>query len=154
SDKVDVSAQLRFSARERLRHQDFDSMSTEELAAARHAIARLQLPLPAVRTRRGRLSPRGRRVDMRATLRASLRAGSGTIALRRRLPLTRPPTLVVLCDISGSMAVYSRMFLHFLHALASDRERVHVFLFGTRLTNVTRHLQDRDVDVALARIGR
>src|SRR5699024_8613715 len=96
----------------------------------------------------------GRRVDMRATLRASLRAGSGTIALRRRLPLTRPPTLVVLCDISGSMAVYSRMFLHFLHALASDRERVHVFLFGTRLTNVTRHLQDRDVDVALARIGR
>ncbi len=153
SKTVEVSAHLRFSDRERLQHKDFDSMTAEELAAARRAIARFHLPLPLVRTRRGHVSPRGRHVDMRATLRDSLRAGSGVISLRRRAATTRPPALVVLCDISGSMAVYSRMFLHFLHALASDRERVHVFLFGTRLTNVTRHLQDRDVDVALTRIG-
>lgn len=152
-EKIELEANLRFSASERLQHKDFETMSAKELAAARQAIARLRLPLPAVRTRRSHPSTRGSRVDMRATLRAGLRTGSGAIPLRRRAPATRPPALVVLCDISGSMAVYSRMCLHFLHALTSDRERVYTFLFGTRLTNVTRHLKDRDVDVALARIG-
>jgi len=65
-----------------------------------------------------------------------------------------PPALVILCDISGSMERYSRMLLHFMHTVTSVRDRVHVFLFGTRLTNVTRTLQNRDVDVALERLGR
>src|SRR5436309_8912534 len=65
----------------------------------------------------------------------------------------RRPPLVVLCDISGSMDRYSRMLLHFLHAITNDRDRVHTLLFGTRLTNITRHLKQRDVDVALTRVS-
>ena len=95
---------------------------------------------------------RGHLVDMRSTLRATLRSG-GVIPLKRRDYRRRRPPLVVLCDISGSMSVYARIFLHFLHALTNDRDRVHVFLFGTRLTNVTRELKHRDVDEALARVA-
>src|SRR5699024_8347413 len=66
---------------------------------------------------------------------------------------TRRPRLVVLCDISGSMATYSRLLLHFVHGLSVDNQRVHTFLFGTRLNNITRYLVDRDVDVALEKVG-
>jgi uncharacterized protein with von Willebrand factor type A (vWA) domain len=106
-----------------------------------------------VRTRRLVPDARGRRVDLRATLRASLRSGADIIPLRRRSQESRHPPLVVLCDISGSMSRYSRMFLHFLHAITNDRDRVHTFVFGTRLTNITRHLRHRDVDVALAGVS-
>jgi hypothetical protein len=106
-----------------------------------------------VRTRRFVPDDRGRRVDMRASLRASLRTGADIIPLRRRSQESRHPPLVVLCDISGSMSRYSRMFLHFLHAITNDRDRVHTFVFGTRLTNITRHLRHRDVDVALAGVS-
>jgi uncharacterized protein with von Willebrand factor type A (vWA) domain len=90
---------------------------------------------------------------MRATLRAQLRAGPGIIPLARKAPRVRPPPLVALCDISGSMARYSRMLLHFLHALATARDRVHSFVFGTRLTNISRQLKNRDVDLALDRVA-
>jgi len=152
-DEVEVDARFTYSARERLQHMDFDSMSGEELLAARAAIASLRLPIMDVPTRRFRADAHGERVDMRATLRGSLRSGGGSIPLRRKRRLRRPPPLVVLCDISGSMSQYSRMFLHFLHALTNDRDRVQTFLFGTRLTNVTRYLRNRDVDLALAGIG-
>src|SRR5665213_418183 len=89
---------------------------------------------------------------MRATLRAALRSG-GLLELRRKSPRTRPPPLVVLCDISGSMSRYSRVFLHFMHAITNDRDRVHTFLFGTRLTNVTRYLRYKDIDVALDKVA-
>ncbi len=137
------------SERERLQKADFDGMSATELQEAKRLIASLRLPLPEVRTRRLRPSPREGRVDLRDTLRASLRGSADIIALRRRAPQRRPPPLVILCDISGSMSRYSRMFLHFVHAITSDRHRVHTFLFGTRLTNVTRHLRHADVDMAL-----
>jgi uncharacterized protein with von Willebrand factor type A (vWA) domain len=87
-------------------------------------------------------------------LRASARGNADLIPLRRRACERRHPPLVVLCDISGSMSRYSRMFLHFVHAITNDRDRVHVFLFGTRLTNVTRHLRHRDVDLALNAVVR
>ena len=83
----------------------------------------------------------------------SLRGGGDGIDLQYRKRKTRPPPLVVLCDISGSMERYARMLLHFMHALTSDRDRVSTFLFGTRLTNVTRFLRDKEVDRALAKIG-
>jgi uncharacterized protein with von Willebrand factor type A (vWA) domain len=153
-ERVTFDASLTFSARESLQTMDFDSMSGEELAAARAALARLKLRLPALRTRRHAPDPRGRRIDPRASLRASLRLGSTTIALRRRSPVKRVPPLVVLCDVSGSMSRYTRMFLHFLHAVLNDRNRVHALTFGTRLTSITRHLQYRDPDVALARVSR
>jgi len=142
-----------WSADERLRHQDFETMSSDEQAEAAKLMARLRLPIPDVATRRHRVSRSGRRIDMRATLRAMVRSG-GAVTLARKAPRRRHPPLVVLCDISGSMATYSRMFLRFLHALTNDRDRVHVFLFGTRLSNVTRELAHRDPDLALARVGR
>lgn len=151
-EEVEVDMTLTWSDRERLSALDFEKMTNAEIAAAKQAMARLVMPVATVPTRRMRPDPRGRTVDMRATLRASLRAG-GAIALRRKTRRELPPPLVVLCDISGSMSRYSRMLLHFMHALTNDRERVSSFLFGTRLTNITRHLRHKDVDVALGKIG-
>jgi hypothetical protein len=99
------------------------------------------------------LNPNGKKVNLRATLRESLREGGDVIPLVRAAPVEVHPPLVVLCDISGSMNPYARMFLHFLHAITNDRDRVSVFVFGTRLTNITRQLRHRDVDVAMARVA-
>jgi uncharacterized protein with von Willebrand factor type A (vWA) domain len=129
-------------------------MTAEELAQAKAMIARLRLPIPEVRTRRFRPDSEGARVDLRASLRASLRTGGAVIPLKRRSVRTRHPPLVVLCDVSGSMSRYSRMFLHLLHAITNDRDRVHSFVFGTRLTNVTRCLRHRDADAAMREITR
>ena len=142
-----------WSAAEKLRAQDFETMSAAEMAQAQKLMAMLRLPIPDVRTRRFAPAANGPRIDLRATLRASLVTGD-LVHLKRRALTFRHPPLVVLCDVSGSMAAYSRMLLHFLHAITNDRDRVHVFLFGTRLTNITRELAHRDPDVALARVGR
>ena len=152
-EKVELDATLTFSSREVLQHADFETMTNAEIAEAKAMISRLRLPIPDVRTRRFRSDPYGERVDLRATLRASLRGGGRAIELRRRTPRYRHPPLVVLCDISGSMSRYARMFLHFLHAITNDRDRVHTFVFGTRLTNVTRCLKHRDVDLAMGEIA-
>lgn len=151
-DKVEFDAAMTFSPREVLQTMDFEKMSTEEMNAARDAVKKLTLALAEKPTRRFAADPRGARVDMRASLRAQLRAG-GLIALKRKDRATRPPPLVVLCDISGSMSRYTRIFLHFLHTVINDRNRVHAFLFGTRLTNITRPLRTRDVDEALDKIA-
>jgi len=151
--RLELEARLTFSAREVLQRMDFDTMSAAELAEAKKMIAALRLPLPLIRTRRKVVSHQGKTVDLRATLRESLRNGGDIIPLVRTAPRELHPPLVVLCDISGSMNPYSRMFLHFLHALTNDRDRVTVFVFGTRLTNITRQLRHRDVDVAMARVA-
>jgi uncharacterized protein len=141
------------SAQERLQRADFGTMTLEELREARRLMARLRLPVPEMPTRRRRASPHGPRIDLRATLRAGLRTGGEIATLRRSAVRRRAPPLVVLCDVSGSMQQYARMFLHFLHAVTNDRDRVHVFLFGTRLTPVTRQLRHRDVDAALRAVA-
>jgi hypothetical protein len=151
--KVEMDAQLTFSSREVLQRMDFDTMSAAELSEAKKMIRQLRLPLPVIRTRRHAPDPRGARVHLRATLRESLREGGDVIPLVRARPVEVHPPLVVLCDISGSMNPYARMFLHFLHALTNDRDRVHTFVFGTRLTNITRQLRHRDVDVAMTRVA-
>ena len=161
--EITVDAALTFSATERLRTLDFERMTAEEWAQARLLIARLRLPVPQVRTRRHRPATRGAVIDLAATMRRMARAGGDLSTLARRSRRARPPPLVVLCDVSGSMHRYTRMFLHFLHALTRDRPRLNrsgagcmrvtTFVFGTRLTNVTRPLRDRDVDEALAKVG-
>jgi len=151
--KVELDARLTFSSREILQRMDFDTMSAAELAAAKKMLRELRLPLPRIRTRRYRAAARGARIDLRATLRESLRDGGDVIPLVRGSPQEVHPPLVVLCDISGSMNPYARMFLHFLHAITNDRDRVSVFVFGTRLTNITRQLRHRDVDVAMAKVA-
>ena len=149
--ELELDATLTWSDQEVLRARDFEQMSAAELAAAKAAIARLRLAIPPAPTRRYRPHPHGALIDMRTTLRRSLRLGSGAVMLARRRRRRKPAPIVVLCDISGSMSRYSRVLLHFAHALARDRTRVFSFVFGTRLTNITRQLRDRDVDAAIER---
>jgi uncharacterized protein with von Willebrand factor type A (vWA) domain len=133
-------------------------MSVAEIAEAKRMLARLSLPVQPLPSRRQTAAPLGQAIDPRATLRLAMRRGGEITRLARRDPALRWPNLVVLCDISGSMSQYSRMVLHFLHAVANRKgqgwARVHGFTFGTRLTNITRHLATRDVDAALAAAGR
>ncbi len=151
---VEADAADTWSRREALQKRDFEEMTAEEVRAAREHIRRMRLPFASVPTRRWRPDPAGARADMRASLRAALRSGGAAMPLRRRRRRRRHPPLVILCDISGSMDRYSRMFLHFMHAVTSDRDRVHTFLFGTRLTNITRYLRYRDIDIALDKVSR
>ena len=150
-EEIELDATLTWSDREVLRTRDFEQMSVAELAEAKAAIARLRLAVPPAPTRRFRPHSHGALVDMRTTFRRSLRQGAGEVLLVRRRRLRKPAPIVVLCDISGSMSRYSRVLLHFAHALARDRGRVFSFVFGTRLTNITRQLRDRDVDAAIER---
>lgn len=152
-EEVVLDASLTYSDRELLQSKDFERMTTAEIVEAKRLIKNFRLPIMEVPTRRYRPDPGGSRVDLRATLRASLRS-AGTIPLKMKTRKRRHPPLVVLCDISGSMSRYSRLFLHFLHAVTSDRDRVYTFLFGTRLTNITRDLKARDIDVSLDRVAK
>ena len=154
AERVEFDATMTFSAHESLRTIDFESMTNEELAAARAAVARMRLQLPELPTRRHVRDPRGARIDPRASLHSSLRGGGAIIPLARRSLKRRAPPLVALADVSGSMSRYTRMFLHFAHAMARDCERVSAFCFGTRLTNITRQLRHRDADAALAQVSR
>jgi uncharacterized protein with von Willebrand factor type A (vWA) domain len=140
------------NARERLNRMDFEAMGAAEITAAKAAIKTLRLPLDERRTRRWRRAA-GSRVDLPATIRASLRTGGEIMALETRRNRTRPPPLVVLCDISGSMSRYAQILLHFLHSVAHDRDRVSIFLFGTRLSNVTRPLKHRDPELAFQMVS-
>ena len=148
--EIEVDARLTVSDREVLQKKDFAQMTAAEIAAAKSEIARLALPFDRVRTRRLAAARRGRMVDMRHTLRASLKGGGALIDLKYLGPREKEPPIVALLDISGSMSQYTRLFLHFLHAITEREKRVATFLFGTRLTNVTRAIRERDPDEALA----
>jgi uncharacterized protein with von Willebrand factor type A (vWA) domain len=151
-ERQEIDAALTYSDKEVLQGMDFEKMSAAELAEAKQAVQHMRLPIMEVPTRRF-VPGGGRRADLRATMRAALRQGGDTIPLRFKKPRRRHPPLVVLCDISGSMSRYSRMLLHFMHAVTNDRDRVHTFVFGTRLTNITRHLRHKDVDVAVEKVA-
>ncbi len=150
----EIDASMTMSEHELLQGMDFEQMSADQVSRARTEIRKLRLPLDQRRTRRHRPNPAGPRIDLRATLRTSLRRGGEIMALSRTAPVTRPPPLVVLCDISGSMARYAQVLLHFLHSVANDRDRVHVFLFGTRLSNITRQLRHRDPEAAFELVAQ
>jgi uncharacterized protein with von Willebrand factor type A (vWA) domain len=144
--------QLRLSVsdKEVLQKKDFAQMTAAEIAEVTRAIAQMKLPQAQLHTRRYQPDARGLRLDMRRTLRGSLRTGGDIIDIHRLGRIDKPAPIVALLDISGSMSEYTRLFLHFLHAITDARKRVSVFLFGTRLTNVTRALRARDPDEALA----
>ncbi|MGH1477258.1 MAG: vWA domain-containing protein [Geminicoccales bacterium] len=150
---IELDATLTFSEREILQSKDFEDMSADEIERAKRLIRDMRLPIMMVPTRRFSMDAHGPKVDMRRTLRQSLRGGGATIDLARKVRKKRHPPLVMLADISGSMDRYSRMLLHFMHAITNDRDRVHSFVFGTRLTNITRQLRQKDVDIALEKVG-
>ena len=145
---LDLDARFTMSEKEILRSKDFAQMSATEIEEARKLIRSLAMPEDRRRTRRYAPSIRRARIDARRSFRRSVQPG-GKIDLEFRTAIVRPPPIVALCDISGSMSEYTRLFLHFLHALSETR-RVSTFLFGTRLTNVTRAMRARDPDDALA----
>jgi len=149
---VEVDARLTVSDRELLQKKDFAQMTAVEIAAAKDAIKRLVLSLDEVKSRRLAPHRHGHLIDMRRTLRASLKAGGAVIDLKYLGTRAKAPPIVALLDISGSMSQYTRPFLHFLHAVTDARKRVHTFMFGTRLTNVTRALKQTDPDEALAAV--
>ena len=155
--EIEVKSTLTMSAEEKLRTLDFEQMSTAEMVEAKRMLARLKLPVQPIKSRRTQAALLGERIDFRRTLRNSMRRGGEIRRIARAKPRVRWPNLVVLCDISGSMSQYSRMVLHFLHAVANEKgagwAKVHAFTFGTRLTNITRHLATRDVDAALKAAG-
>ncbi len=150
ASEVEIDTRPTVSDREVLQKKDFAQMTAAEIAEAKQAIARLALPLELLRTRRLAPSRHGHMIDIRRTLRSSMKAGGAVIDLKYLGPREKQPPIVALLDISGSMSQYTRLFLHFLHALGEREKRVTSFLFGTRLTNVTRSIRQRDADEALA----
>jgi len=140
---------LIFSAREALRKKDFSQFTAEEIAEARRIIDKMDWKLGRRLTRRRQRALRGDSIDYRSTLRDSLKQGGIPIEFRMRRRKEKMRPLVLICDISGSMDRYSRLLLQFVHALESGLDSVEVFVFGTRLTRITRELRKRDVDQAI-----
>jgi uncharacterized protein with von Willebrand factor type A (vWA) domain len=149
-EEIEIDARFSVSEREVFRKTDFAQMTARELNDARQQLSRLILPMDEVRTRRYRPSSKVARIDPRATLRAAMKTGGDLILPKWRVPKTVHPPLVIIADISGSMSQYTRIFLHFMHVMTERRRRVHTFLFGTRLSNVTRAMRHRDPDEAIA----
>lgn len=154
-----VDRALTYSEQEVLRQKRFDQMSEAELEAARRLLSGFEWRISERPTRRLRPAPAGSYLDLRRSFRQALRHQGEFLRLERRKRKTKPRPLVLIADVSGSMERYSRMLLHFLHAFALAQTRhgvrtVEAFVFGTRLTRITRSLKKRSVDAALAEVGR
>ena len=151
-EKRDIAAV--YSPNEALRRKDFGAFTAEEVAAAKAFLRDLRWPLALQTTRRRSPREKGRHLHLRETMRRSLRDVGEFVELRYQGPKQKPRPVVVLCDISGSMEPYARMLLHFMHAITGGMERVESFVFGTRLTRITRYLRRTDVDEALDAVSR
>ena len=149
----ELHAHATFSADERLRHRDFDTLTADEWRLLRHAMRNRRMSFATEPTRRLRSASHGIHADVRASARQAVRAGGDWLVWKYRAVQERKPPLVLLLDISGSMANYSRAVLYYCHALLQSRERLQVFLFGTRLTQATRALRARDPDAAIAALA-
>lgn len=157
-EEIEIEASFSFSQDEQLKSIDFEAMNNEEVAAAQRAIAKMRLPIAARPSRRFKASSRGARIDAAAAFRAARKAGGEILSLPKARVTPSPVNLTVLCDISGSMASYSRMMMHFIHSVMCKKgagwARVNAFTFGTRLTNITRALDVKDPDAALNAISK
>ena len=151
--QIEIDQAGSWSRREVLRRKDFEHMSLEEQTQAKQLLRAEILSTAHTAIRRFRPYPFGHRYDLRRSMRLILKNNGQLIELARKRRLRRPPPLVLICDISGSMSRYSRAFLLFAHLMSSRHCAVHTFVFGTRLTNITRRLADKDIDRALAAIS-
>jgi uncharacterized protein with von Willebrand factor type A (vWA) domain len=149
-----INMQLSFSAKETLRTKDFSQFSWEEVQAAKELMRRFKWRIEERPTRRKRPVKQGTQFDMRRTLRRSMSNGGEMLDLAWRDVRTHQRPLVVLCDISGSMERYSRILLHFLHTISDGLRDVETFVFGTRLTRITRQLRSRDIDDAVQAVSK
>ena len=151
---IERTARMGASPEERLRTADFADLTPDEARDAAAMLAALSPKLPLRPSRRRQVSRSGERLAARAMLRRSLGTGGEPLDWRWLRRTKRPRPIALVCDISGSMERYSRLLLRFAHALARSGAPVEVFVFGTRLTRITRELRVRDPDVALRRVGR
>lgn len=142
-----------YSAAEALKQKDFAEFTAAEIEAAKAFLLQMRWPVEPRRVRRRSPRAPGRHLDVRQTIRQSLRRHGEMVELRHQGPKRKPRPIVVLCDISGSMEPYARMLLHFMHAVTGGMQRVESFVFGTRLTRITRYLHRRDVDEAIANVS-
>ena len=149
-DELEFDAVMTYSESELLQGMDFEQMSAAEINKAKQVIAQINLSIPQVKSRRFKSSPLRRKIDLRQSLKEANKFCGEYIPLRYKSRKDKNPPIIAICDVSGSMSRYSRMLLHFMHVLTTLRNDVHTFLFGTRLTNVTRFLRFKDVDEALA----
>ena len=155
-DEVDrIEVTQTYSAREVLRRKDFARFSSDEVSQAKLMMGQMVWDLGSRRTRRWTFSQaRGQQLDIRTTMRRTLKYGGEALDLAHRRRKVRPRPLVLLCDVSGSMERYTRMLLHFIHALTGELDRVEAFLFATRLTRVTQQFQYRDIDRAVNEVSQ
>ena len=149
-DELEFDAVMTYSESELLQGMDFEQMSSDEINKAKKVIAQMNLSIPQVKSRRFKSSSLRRKIDLRQSLKGANKFCGEYIPLRYKSRTDKHPPNIAICDVSGSMSRYSRMLLHFMHVLTTLRNDVHTFLFGTRLTNVTRFLRFKDVDEALA----
>ncbi len=148
------SGGLSFSSAEVLRQKDFADLTEEELAQARRLMEKLEWRIGQRRSRRRIAARKGRFLDPRRTMRRSLQTGGVALTISRRRIKLKPRQLVVICDVSGSMDRYSRLLLQFIYAIENGMARVEAFVFGTRLTRITRLLRRRSIDEAMERVSR
>ncbi|HKV85219.1 MAG TPA: VWA domain-containing protein [Ktedonobacterales bacterium] len=153
-DNDELDRRNTYGAEEVLRRKDFENFTWDELQEARELMSRMRWRLGQRNTRRLRPARRGKKLDLRRTFRKSLRAGGEPIELARRRIRRKPRPLVIICDISGSMSLYSRLLLHFVHTVSNGLDQVETFVFATRLTRITRALARRDVDEAIHDVTR
>ena len=142
-----------YSATEVLKHKDFAEFTAAEIEAAKAFLLQMRWPVEPQRVRRRSPRAPGQQLDVRRTIRQSLRRQGEMMEIKHQGPKQKPRPIVVLCDISGSMEPYARMLLHFMHAVTGGMQRVECFVFGTRLTRITRYLHRRDVDEAVANVS-
>lgn len=133
--------------------KDFQELSQEELKIAKEIITKMTLIDKPVKTRRWKKNPTGNRIDVKETVKKSIKTSGEIIRWNTTSKKTSKPTIIMLCDISGSMKTYSTILLHFLHAVVQKNASVSAFLFGTNLTNVSRQLRHNDINLALEKIS-
>jgi len=154
SETESLADAFSYSPAEILREKDFADFTEDELAQIRRFMQQLTWQIGRRRSRRKVASPKGRFIDPRRTMRRSLQSGGVPLTLARRQTKTKPRQLVVICDVSGSMDRYSRILLQFIYAVENGMAKVEAFVFGTRLTRVTRLLKHQDIDEAMRRVAR
>ncbi|HEX6554186.1 MAG TPA: VWA domain-containing protein [Ktedonobacteraceae bacterium] len=143
-----------YSAIEMLRKKDFESFTWEEVQEAKKLMAEMRWHLGQRPTHRKAPSRKGSYPDMRRIVRRNLKYGAEILELTWRETKQKPRPLVIICDISGSMSLYSRLLLHFIHTISNGLMNVEAFVFGTRLTRITRQLKKRDVDDAVRDVSK
>ena len=154
ADDADPDTMLTYSASEALKGKDFAQFNADEMERAKLLMQRIAWQIAMRRSRRTVRASKGRYLDLRRSLRANMKYGGEPIELARRKRKEKPRRVVLICDISGSMDRYSRILLQFVHTVEQGLSRVEVFVFGTRLTRITRQLRVRNIDSALERVSK